>query len=156
VLSISDTQGNTYVLAAGPTSGTGLRQSIYYTKNIAAGNNTVTVTFDKSAIDPEVSILEYGGVDTQDTAASAEATGTGTAAKSGAATTTRANELIFAAGSSPNGFTTPGAGFIRRPTVPAFNNIVEDQTVKAVGTFNASATKVSGNWVFQMVCFYKS
>ncbi len=43
VSSVTDSRGNTYTLAIGPTTGTGLRQSIYYAKNIAAGTNTVTV-----------------------------------------------------------------------------------------------------------------
>jgi hypothetical protein len=39
VSSVTDSRGNTYALAIEPTSGTGLRQSIYYAKNIAAGSN---------------------------------------------------------------------------------------------------------------------
>jgi IPT/TIG domain-containing protein len=49
VTGITDSRGNSYALAIGPTTGTGLRQSIYYAKNIAAGSNTVTVTFSKAA-----------------------------------------------------------------------------------------------------------
>ena len=37
VQSVKDSAGNTYSLAIGPTSGTGLRQSIYYAANIAGG-----------------------------------------------------------------------------------------------------------------------
>ena len=43
VKSITDTRGNSYTLAVGPTAGTALTQSIYYAKNIAGGSNTVTV-----------------------------------------------------------------------------------------------------------------
>ena len=46
VSSVTDTSGNTYTLAVGPTRGTNLSQSIYYAKNIAsaaANGNTVTV-----------------------------------------------------------------------------------------------------------------
>ena len=46
VLSVSDTAGNVYTRAIGPTLGSGLSQSIYYAKNIAAataGSNHVTV-----------------------------------------------------------------------------------------------------------------
>ena len=48
VQSVVDSAGNTYSLAIGPTSGTALRQSIYYEPNIKAGNNTVTVTFNQA------------------------------------------------------------------------------------------------------------
>ncbi len=64
VSGITDTRGNTYVLAIGPTTGTGLRQSIYYAKNIVAGSNTVTVTFSKAAAFVDVRVLEYSGLDT--------------------------------------------------------------------------------------------
>ena len=49
-------------LAVGPTSGTGLSQSIYYAPNIAGGSNTVTVTFNQAAAYPDMRILEYRGV----------------------------------------------------------------------------------------------
>src|SRR5262249_22379177 len=52
VQSVTDSRGNAYVLAVGPTVGGGMSQSIYYAKNIAAGSNTVTVTFDRSANHP--------------------------------------------------------------------------------------------------------
>ncbi len=37
VSSVTDSRGNTYTLAIGPTTGTALTQSIYYAKNIAGG-----------------------------------------------------------------------------------------------------------------------
>ncbi len=64
VSSVVDSRGNTYVLAVGPTSGTGLRQSIYYAKNIVGGSNTVTVTFNQAAFFVDVRVLEYSGLDT--------------------------------------------------------------------------------------------
>ena len=36
ISSVTDTEGNTYTRAVGPTSNTGLQQAIYYAKNIAA------------------------------------------------------------------------------------------------------------------------
>jgi hypothetical protein len=49
VQSVQDSSGNLYTLAAGPIRGTGLSQSIYYGPLIAAGVNTVTVTFTQPA-----------------------------------------------------------------------------------------------------------
>ena len=95
VQSVKDSAGNSYSLAIGPTSGTALRQSIYYAPQHRGGNNTVTVTFNQAAAFPDVRILEYRGVTTVDVTAGAS--GSGTAANSGAATTTSANELIFGA-----------------------------------------------------------
>ncbi len=62
VQSVKDSVGNTYSLAIGPTSGTGLRQSIYYAANIVGRQNTVTVTFSQAAAFPDVRVLEYRGV----------------------------------------------------------------------------------------------
>ena len=95
VQSVKDSAGNIYSLAIGPTSGTGLRQSIYYAANIVGGSNTVTVTFNQAAVYPDIRILEYQGVSTVDVTAGAS--GSSATASSGAATTTVANELIFGA-----------------------------------------------------------
>ncbi len=43
--------------------GSGLSQAVYYAPAIAAGANTVTVTFDKAVTYADVRILEYGGLD---------------------------------------------------------------------------------------------
>src|SRR5678815_6134346 len=101
VSSVTDTRGNIYTRAIGPTTTTGLQQSIYYAKNIAAGANTVTVTFNKAAAYPDVRILEYSGLDkTSPLDTGAAASGSGTAANSGAVVTTSASELIFGAGTT--------------------------------------------------------
>ena len=65
--SVTDSQGNAYVLAVGPTvqSGTAT-QAIYYAKNIAAAGangNTVTVTFNTGAVYLDIRIAEYSGID---------------------------------------------------------------------------------------------
>src|SRR6516225_180082 len=66
VQSVTDSLGNAYSLAIGPTSGTALRQSIYYAANVKAGANTVTVTFNQAAAFPDIRILEYRGVNAVD------------------------------------------------------------------------------------------
>ncbi len=43
VKSVTDSRGNSYALAVGPTAGKALTQSIYYANKIAGGSNTVTV-----------------------------------------------------------------------------------------------------------------
>ena len=62
----------------------GLRQAIYYAKNIAAGSNTVTVKFNQAAVFPDVRILEYSGLDTSDPLdVTAGAVGTGASRTAG-------------------------------------------------------------------------
>ena len=89
VSSVTDSKRNTYTLAVGPTTGTALTQSIYYAKNIAAGSNTVTVTFSQAAAYADVRVLEYSGANTTNPLdATASAKGSGSLANSGSATTT--------------------------------------------------------------------
>ena len=63
--SVTDSLGNSYRLAVGPTTGEKLRQKIYYAPNIIAGTNTVTITFNLAATNPDIRILEYSGLDPQ-------------------------------------------------------------------------------------------
>jgi hypothetical protein len=152
VQSVKDTAGNSYILAIGPTSGTALRQSIYYASGIVGGSNTVTVTFSQAAVYPDIRILEYRGVTALDVTAGAS--GSSTAANSGAATTTSANELIFGANtvSTLNG--TAGSGFTTRIITSPDSDLAEDKIVTAAGSNSATATLTgSGPWVMQMVTF---
>ena len=68
VSSVSDSRGNIYTQAGTMTTGTALRQAIYYAKNIAAGSNTVTVMFNQAAAYVDVRILEYSGLDHDESA----------------------------------------------------------------------------------------
>jgi hypothetical protein len=152
VQSVKDSGGNNYSLAIGPTTGTGLRQSIYYLSNIAGGNNTVTVTFNQLAAYPDVRILEYRGVTTLD--ATAGASGSGTAANSGSATTASASELIFGANTVATTTGAAGSGFTRRIITNPDGDIAEDKVVTTAGSNSATATLSSaGPWVMQMVTF---
>ncbi len=156
ISSVTDNRLNSYALAVGPTSGTGLRQSIYYAPNIAGGSTTVTVTFNKAAAYPDVRILEYGGLDTSvPLDKSVGAAGTGTTANSGTVSTTTASELIFGAGTSGTKFTAAGSGFTSR-MINLYGNIAEDKTVASTGSYNATATDASGVWVMQVATFRAS
>jgi hypothetical protein len=152
VQSVKDSGGNSYLLAIGPTSGTALRQSIYYAPGIVGGSNTVTVTFSQAAVYPDIRILEYRGVTTLDVTAGAS--GSGTAASSGAATTTSANELIFGANTVATGNKTVGTGFTSRIITVPDSDLAEDKIVTTAGSNSATATlTASGPWVMQMVTF---
>jgi len=156
VSSVTDSRGNRYALAVGPTTATGLSSAIYYAKNIAGGSNAVTVTFNGTAAYPNVNVLEYSGLDTANPLdVSAAATGSGTTANSGSATTTSANELIVGAGNPTSGFTGAGSGFSNR-AINGFGGISEDRVVSSSGSYNATAALTSGVWVMQMAAFRTS
>ena len=153
VQSVKDSAGNTYSLAIGPTSGTALRQSIYYAANIVGSSgNTVTVTFSQAAAFPDVRILEYKGVTALDVTAGAS--GSSASASSGAATTTNANELIFGADMVATTTKAAGSGFTSRIITSPDSDIAEDEVVTAAGSYSATSTLTSaGPWVMQMVGF---
>jgi len=57
---IADTRGNTYTLLEGPIIFNGQGPVyLYYAKNIAAGNNTVTATWSSSCAYTEICVAEY-------------------------------------------------------------------------------------------------
>ncbi len=157
ISSVTDTKGNTYTRAVGPTSNNGLQQAIYYAKNIAGGSNTVTVKFNQAAAYPDVRILEYSGLSSSSPLdVTAAGTGNGTSASSGTATTTSASELIFGAGTTAGiGYTAPGAGFTTR-IINIYGSLAEDETVLAAGSYAATASNSGGYWVMQMATFKAS
>ncbi len=159
VNSVTDSRGNVYTLAVGPTAnGSVESQSIYYARNIVsapATGNSVTVTFSTSVPYPDVRILEYSGLDTvsplEGTAAS---TGNSATSSSTSVTTSVANVLLVGANYVATMTTNAGAGYTSRMVTVPDGNIVEDRIVSAVGTYNATATlSGAGNWVMQLVAF---
>ena len=153
VSSVTDSAGNIYAVAAGLTRTSGLSSQIYYAANIAGGSNTVTVTFNQTAGWPNVNVLEYSGLDpVSPLDVVATATGKGTLANSGSATTTSANQLIVGAGNPSTSFKTAGSGFSTR-LINLYGGISEDEIVSSAGSYNATATMGSGTWVMQMATF---
>jgi chitodextrinase len=159
VASVSDTKGNGYLLAVGPTAQPGaITQSIYYAKNVAAspaGSNVVTVSFTAPAQFADVRILEYAGVDPANPL-DVVASGTGSAATSSTppVTTTNASDLLFAANTVASFTAGAGAGWTSRVVTSPDGDIAEDQVVTAAGAYSASATLTGpGAWVMQLVAF---
>ncbi|MGA8621574.1 MAG: IPT/TIG domain-containing protein, partial [Candidatus Sulfotelmatobacter sp.] len=155
VQSVTDSRGNMYTLAVGPILGTNLSQSIYYSKNIASGSNTVTATFNQAAAAVDLRVLEYSGADMQNPLdAVASATGNSSTASSGSAPTNAANELVVAADTVYTGNSGAGSGFTRRIITSPDSDLVEDEIVSTASTYGATAPLVSsGPWVMQMVTF---
>jgi hypothetical protein len=64
VNTVTDTAGNRYAVAVGPTTGSVRTQVIYYAKNIFySDNNTITVTFSSTPATPGMRIAEYSNLD---------------------------------------------------------------------------------------------
>ncbi len=161
VQSVTDSVGNTYALAVGPTvhSSGFASQSIYYAANIksaAAGANVVTVTFDQPAQYPDIRIAEYRGADTTNPVdVKVAAQGNSASSSTGAVTTTSANALLVGANLSAVGLTTgPGTSFTSRVITNPDGDILEDRIVTATGSYSAAAPlSASGPWIMQMVAF---
>jgi Concanavalin A-like lectin/glucanases superfamily/Chitobiase/beta-hexosaminidase C-terminal domain/IPT/TIG domain/Fibronectin type III domain len=159
VSSVTDTMGNQYALAVGPTqNASGISQSIYYAKNIvpaSAGANTVTVTFNGATAYPDVRVLEYSGVSTTSPVdVTSSGSGTSTTTSTTAVTTKNANDLLFAANTVSTVTTAAGTGFTTRVITTTDADIAEDRLVAATGSYTATAPiNPSGYWVMQMVAF---
>jgi hypothetical protein len=157
VTSVTDTTGNVYQLALGPTRVTGLlSQCIYYAKNIRAApaGNRVTATFSRAAPYQDVRILEYSGVDRVNPLdATAGSSGTGTSSNSGSLTTTNAVDLLVAGNTVWTSTSEAGPEFTSR-MITGIGDIAQDRVVTAPGSYTATAPlKSSGEWVMQMAAF---
>ncbi|HEY7337758.1 MAG TPA: IPT/TIG domain-containing protein [Bryobacteraceae bacterium] len=159
VTGIKDSEGNQYALAVGPTILAPVAsQSIYYAKNIAsaaAGANNVTVTFSPAAVSPDIRVLEYSGVDSNNPLdVKAASSGTSATSSSGSAATTNPTDLIFGANLVQNLTTGPGGGFTSRLLTSPDGDIAEDLMATATGSYSATAPLNSvGQWIMQMVAF---
>jgi chitodextrinase len=156
VASVTDSRNNTYLVAAGPTTYAGnATQVIYYAQNIAAGANTVTVTFNTTVNSPDVRVLEYSGIMTSAALdVSAGASGSGTSLSSGTSTTTNANDLLVGANYIGGGFVAVGSGYTQRLVTNPDADLVEDRLVSATGSYSATSTQSPASWwVMQMAAF---
>ena len=153
VKSVTDTLGNSYHLAIGPTTGNKLRQSIYYAPNINSGSNIVTVTFNQAAVTPDIRVLEYSGLDpVSPFDVTAGAHSNTLLATSGSVTTNFYSELLFGAdmAAATSG---PGAGYTSR-VLTSDGDIAEDNIASVTGSYTATAPlKAKGPWVMQIATF---
>lgn len=150
--SVTDSLGNAYSLAVGPTilSGTG-SQSIYYAPNIKSGSNTVAVSFSAAAAYPDIRILEYAGANlTNAIDVVAANTGSGATSSTNPVTTNYA-DLLFAANTVQMNTTGPGSGFTERMITSPNGDIAEDEMTTQLGSYAASAPLSGGSWIMQMI-----
>src|SRR5437867_4586507 len=157
VSAVTDSAGNPYTLAVGPTLRAGqASQAIYFAKNIlGSAANTVTVRFSPAAAYPDIRILEYRGLDpVSPLHATVAATGSSTSANSGALTTTAPNVLLVAANVVGTLTTGAGTSFTARMITNPDGDLVEDRIVAAAGSYSATAPlSPAGYWIMQLVAF---
>ncbi len=159
VNSITDSRGNPYLIAVGPTTQSGnATQVIYYAQNIAAataGSNTVTVTFNTTVKFPDVRIVEYSGIGTSaalDVAVGAS--GNSTSPSSGSVTSKNASDLLLGANYIGAAFGAVGSGYTKRVLTTPDADLVEDRIVTATGSYSANSTQSPSSWwVMQLVAF---
>jgi hypothetical protein len=156
VKQVTDTAGNAYALAVGPTQIVGVSQSIYYASGIAgAERNTVLVDFALPVGRADVRAVQYAGFDPgAPLDGVAENSGNGSAATSGPATTAWPSELVVGAGSTTGLFTAAGTSFTLR-AITSDGNLIEDRQVSAAGSYAAGAAlPYNVNWVMQVATFH--
>jgi hypothetical protein len=156
VTQVTDTAGNAYALAVGPTHIVGVSQSIYYASGIArAERNTVLVDFALPVSRADVRAVEYAGFDpAAPLDAVAENSGNGSSATSGQATTAWTSELVVGAGSTTGLFTAAGAQFTLR-AITSDGNLLEDRLGSTAGSYAAGAAlPYTVNWVMQVATFH--
>ena len=155
VSSVTDTKGNTYKLAIGPTNwgGASYRGATYYASNIigGAGAITITVTFSGSQGGTMTFGTEYSGVATLNPLDQVSAQiGSTTALSSGIVATGQGTELIYGFAMSAN-TATVDPSFTSRSTYN--NNFIADKTVTKTGYYSVFGTNSAGNWLCQMATF---
>jgi len=162
-VSLTDSAGNTYVSAVGPTpsGGDGSNAQVFYAKNIFGGSNTVSANFTTAITTRGVLYVhEYSGLDQiapVDTVVAAS--GAAATMDSGFLSTASGNELLFMAGES-NGRTVTRLGprSIPRYRTRArrYGNITADKVVATAGSYDATATQSGTGWIMQLVAFKPS
>lgn len=146
---ISDSQGNAWRLLTPATNASIPHTSgIAYAVASAAGIPTVTFT-SVAATFRKLAVHEYSGVNTLDQQSGA--TGNSAAFSSGAKTTTRPVEVIFGWIIGNSGVSAPGTGFTSRST---FSQLTEDMMTTAVGSYAATGSGPSAQWIALMATFY--
>ncbi len=147
--SVADSQGNAFTPVGGQlTSPGGGRSRVYYARTVTGGPDTVTVTLSANSAWIELYLSEYTGVDqTNPIDVQVGATGNAGAVSSGNATTTVAGDVIYGF-CFADSTCTVGPGFTARSTLN--NNLIEDKTAGAPGSYAATATSNAG-WTMLMV-----
>jgi chitodextrinase len=153
LVAVTDTRGNAYLSAIGPSSSGGRTAQIFYAKDIASGPNAVTATF-ASAITRETALYvhEYSGID-RDTPVDAAIAATGAlrSMASGLLATRAANALLFVGAESDGNVTKLAPAYTAR--AHAFGVMSADRVLPTPGSYGTTAAQSGTAWVMQVVAF---
>lgn len=137
---VSDTQGNTYSLLAGPVNWVNKAIWLYTASGIAGGANTVTAHFAASSAYCELAISEYSGFPANilDVATTASNSGSATLTV-GPLTTLTANDVLLIYANSANGNgSTPPTGFTNRMSFSFGSWFTDNLTLESIGSYSAT------------------
>jgi len=157
VTSITDSKGNPYSVALGPTNtGAAGRGVTYYASNTIGGVNTITVTLN--GVPPASPAFEIYAAEYSCVASSSPIdrtsvqTGTGQIINSGWNTTTQASELIYGYGWSYGTSTVDPLNYTARSTFRG--NFIADRTVSSTGSYSVNGSiSTSVAWLCHMITF---
>ncbi len=154
-VSLTDSSGNAYESAIGPTQlgGTTTNAQIFFAKNVAGGINTVTATF-ATAITTRGALYvhEYAGMDRLAPLDTAVATsGSSLVMDSGFLTTGSGNELLFMGAVSDRSVKRAARGYKVR--LRKLGGATADEIAVLPGSYDATATWTGTTWTIQLVAF---
>jgi hypothetical protein len=156
VKTVTDTKGNNYNRINGPTDWhTNYRSELWYAYDITGGGAAITVTAtlnNNSTTFMQIYASEFSGISISDPLDQKSVTTGSTAAVSSGAVTTSANgELVYGVAIGASGLITKGGGFNSVST--ANQNVVEMKLSGSAGSYNASFSSASGDWVAETATF---
>lgn len=160
ISAVTDSAGNVYKLAIGPTRTSNASQAVYYAANVtASSSNTVQVTFSGTVQSADVRIAEYQGIaltNPLDVAAGA-AGGTSANPANTWLTTNNANDLIVAVdladGGAPIGVSSTSAAAYATRLGTDTGNSLADRIVSAAGPYQVESISADGGGIVQVVAF---
>ena len=152
-ITFSDNQNNTWNVAGYTVNGS-TYSGIAYAQNVAGGNTTVTMT--NSTSHPAIGSLSEWNSGVPGAALALDqvnaAEGNGTSPDSGAVTTVNNVELLIGMIWATAGSISAGSGWTGLSGGSA-SNLGEYQIVSSTGTYDATATATSGNWMATIATF---
>ena len=154
-VAVTDSRGNTYTSAIGPTrfSGDRTNAQIFYAKSSSTGAAKITATFSTPlTMSGALYAHEYSGIDgSAPVIAATSGAGSSRSMNAGLLATKSANTLLFAGGESNKTVLLAGSGFTTRSRTS--KNITADRVAPAAGMFGANALQTGNAWVMQLVAF---
>jgi chitodextrinase len=153
--SVSDSNGNPYVSAVGPTHvGGDLTQAqLFFAPNIVGGANIVNAAFTAPlASRGALYVLEYSGLDRSGPLDTAVATsGSSADIDSGPLSTATNGELLIAVAASNAKVTRKPPHYHARSR--KYANLVAEQLAAGAGVYDVTATQKGSAWAMQLVAF---